>query len=91
MAIERQDQVPEQPLTVEEREFVQEVEAIQDSLEQDFVMMEDGSAVAEDSLMVVQTIEFDGNLAEALSEDDLNKIASSLVDGIDAIVTGKLE
>ena len=83
MAIERQDRAPEQPLTVEEQEFVQEVEAIQDASEQDFVMMEDGSAVSEDSLMVVETIEFDGNLAEALSEDDLNKIASSLVDGIE--------
>ena len=84
MAIERKDPIPEQPLTVEESEFVQEVEAIKDAREENFVMMEDGSAVAEDSLLVVEEVNFDDNLAEILDQNELNIIASNLIAGIEA-------
>jgi hypothetical protein len=83
MAIEKKDPIPEQPLTVEESEFVQEVEAIKDAREDNFVMMEDGSAVAEDSLLVIEEVNFDDNLAEVLEENELNIISSNLIAGIE--------
>ena len=84
MAIERQDGTPIVASTPEEQEFLENVELVQSPDEEGFVMMEDGSAVLEEDM--VETLEsgFDDNLAEFLSETELNKIAKDLVAGIDA-------
>ena len=84
MAIERQDGTPIVASTPEEQEFLENVELVQSPDEEGFVMMEDGSAVLEEDM--VETLEsgFDDNLAEFLSETELNKIAKDLMAGIDA-------
>jgi len=84
MAIERQDGTPIVPTTAEEAEFFQNVELVKKPEEEGFVMMEDGSAVAESDLTEAVEVTFDSNLAEALPEDELNKIASNLIASIEA-------
>ena len=84
MAIERQDGTPIVPTTAEEAEFFENVELVTKPEEEGFVMMEDGSAVAESDLTVPVEVTFDSNLAEALPEDELNKIASNLIASIEA-------
>jgi hypothetical protein len=84
MAIERQDGTPIVASTPEEQEFLENVELVQSPDEEGFVMMEDGSAVLEEDMTETIASSFDDNLAEFLSETELNKIAKDLVAGIDA-------
>ena len=84
MAIERQDGTPIVASTPEEQEFLEDVELVQSPDEEGFVMMEDGSAVLEEDMTETLESGFDDNLAEFLSETELNKIAKDLVAGIDA-------
>ena len=57
--------------------------AIEDAREEDFVMQDDGSAILESSMQEQIDTGFDENLAESMSEQDLNRIANELVDGIE--------
>ena len=84
MAIERQDGTPIVASTPEEQEFLENVELVQSPDEEGFVMMEDGSAVLEEDMTETIASGFDDNLAEFLSDSELNKIAKDLVAGIDA-------
>tara|TARA_R100001163_G_scaffold15742_2_gene14219 strand:- start:2806 stop:5262 length:2457 start_codon:yes stop_codon:yes gene_type:complete len=84
MAIERQDGTPIVASTPEEQEFLENVELVQSPDEEGFVMMEDGSAVLEDDMVAPVDTGFESNLAEAIDESELNKIASDLVAGIEA-------
>ena len=84
MAIERQDGTPIVASTPEEQEFLENVELVQSPDEEGFVMMEDGSAVLENDMVAPVDTGFESNLAEAIDESELNKIASDLVAGIEA-------
>ena len=84
MAIERQDGTPIVANTPEEQEFLENVELVQAPDEEGFVMMEDGSAMAESELTAVVEITFDSNLAEALPEEELDQISSNLIASIEA-------
>ena len=82
--IEKLDGSPLEATTPEDQEFIENLDLVKPKDEEGFVMMEDGSAVLEEDM--VETLEsgFDDNLAEFLSETELNKIAKDLVAGIDA-------
>ncbi|MDC3098500.1 hypothetical protein OA493_02010 [Gammaproteobacteria bacterium] len=82
--IEKLDGSPLEASTAEDQEFIENLDLVKPEDEEGFVMMEDGSAVLEEDM--VETLEsgFDDNLAEFLSETELNKIAKDLVAGIDA-------
>ena len=82
--IEKLDGSPLEATTPEDQEFIENLDLVKPEDEEGFVMMEDGSAVLEEDM--VETLEsgFDDNLAEFLSETELNKIAKDLVAGIDA-------
>ena len=84
MAIERQDGTPIVANTPEEQEFLENVELVQAPDEEGFVMMEDGSAMAESELTAVVEVTFDSNLAEALPEEELDQISSNLIASIEA-------
>ena len=86
MAIERQEPLPvnpNKPETIEEAEIDKIIELAQPESEDGFVMMEDGSAVLGGEDDMPMNIEFDGNLAEVLDEDELQKISNLLLDGIE--------
>ena len=59
------------------------LDAIEDAREEDFIMQDDGSAILESSMQEQIDTGFDENLAESMSEQDLNRIANELVDGIE--------
>ena len=82
--IEKLEGSPLEATTPEDQEFIENLDLVKPKDEEGFVMMEDGSAVLEEDM--VETLEsgFDDNLAEFLSETELNKIAKDLVAGIDA-------
>ena len=87
MAIERQDTVPNvvEPTKgkiVDEQEEAL-VELLGDVQEDDFEIQEDGSAVLMDGELPPQDIGFDGNLADVLADEELNRISNLLVDGIE--------
>jgi len=82
--IEKQDGTPIVASTPEEQEFLENVELVQAPDEEGFTMMEDGSAVLGENVEEVQSVGFDDNLAEALEESELDKIASDLIAGIEA-------
>ena len=82
--IEKQDGTPIVASTPEEQEFLENVELVQAPDEEGFTMMEDGSAVLGENVEEIQSVGFDDNLAEALEESELDKIASDLIAGIEA-------
>tara|TARA_R100000805_G_scaffold18860_1_gene25474 strand:+ start:844 stop:3306 length:2463 start_codon:yes stop_codon:yes gene_type:complete len=82
--IEKQDGTPIVASTPEEQEFLENVELVQAPDEEGFTMMEDGSAVLGENVEEIKSVGFDDNLAEALEESELDKIASDLIAGIEA-------
>jgi len=87
MAIERQDTLPnvveptKNKIVDEQEEAL--VELLGDAQEDDFEIQEDGSAVLMDGELPPQDIGFDGNLADVLADEELNRISNLLVDGIE--------
>ena len=87
MAIERQDTIPnvveptKNKIVDEQEEAL--VELLGDAQEDDFEIQEDGSAVLMDGELPPQDIGFDGNLADVLADEELNRISNLLVDGIE--------
>jgi|TARA_X000001388_G_scaffold15905_1_gene9802 hypothetical protein len=87
MAIEKQSPVistVDQPTTIEEKEIQEIVDLKTPDGEQGFEILEDGSAVPEEDLVIPEDVGFDGNLAEVIEEDDLQKISSDIVAGIES-------
>ena len=87
MAIEKQSPVistADQPTTIEEKEIQEIVDLKTPDGEQGFEILEDGSAVPEEDLVIPEDVGFDGNLAEVIEEDDLQKISSDIVAGIES-------
>jgi siroheme synthase (precorrin-2 oxidase/ferrochelatase) len=83
MAIERQNPIPEQPQTVEEREIMEQIDIGTPEGQEGFVMMEDGSAVLADDLEEPIESSFDDNLADMIDESELNQIANDLIAGVE--------
>ena len=82
--IEKQQTSQMVATTPEDQEFIESYEMIKPSDEEGFTMMEDGSAVLGEDFEEAQDMGFDDNLAEALEESELDKIASDLIAGIEA-------
>ena len=88
MAIEKQTPVipnEDKPKSVEESELQQNIDLFLPEDQQGFAILEDGSAVPEESLQEEPPeISFDSNLAEFIPEEELMKISNDLISGIEA-------
>ena len=89
MAIENQPIAPvslneEKPRTDEEQAFIELEKAVMAGQEEEgFTILEDGSAVMGAEEVAPVNTDFNVNLADLIDDDELNKISSQLVEGIE--------
>ena len=89
MAIENQPIAPvslneEKPRTDEEQAFIELEKAVMIGQEEEgFTILEDGSAVMGAEEVAPINTDFNVNLADLIDDDELNKISSQLVEGIE--------
>ena len=89
MAIENQPIAPvslneEKPRTDEEQAFIELEKAVMAGQEEEgFTILEDGSAVMGAEEVAPINTDFNVNLADLIDDDELNKISSQLVEGIE--------
>tara|TARA_R100000544_G_scaffold5722_2_gene2183 strand:+ start:7234 stop:9717 length:2484 start_codon:yes stop_codon:yes gene_type:complete len=88
MAIENQPIAPEslnsdKPKSLEEQDLIQVIEGVQQSGEEGFILLEDGSAVLDTGMQDPIDSDFNSNLAELIEDSELNNISNQLMDGIE--------